>query len=95
MITENILGSEYINVPADNISRWCTSVFTWGAYTGQSKVSDMQSRNSKTKSFQNRRTEFGAKINLNEKKVRGGDASSYVNCAILNPPKQKNNINGL
>jgi hypothetical protein len=61
-IEENVPGSEYFNVPAENISSWCTSsrgtIFTWGADIEQRKASDIPSRNSETNNFQNGRAEF-------------------------------------
>jgi hypothetical protein len=69
MIKAGVPGSEYFNVPADNISSWCTSrkgtVFTWGADIEQSKVSDIPSRNSKTNNFQNGRAKFEIIIQFN------------------------------
>jgi hypothetical protein len=51
MIKEKILGSEYVNGPGNKISSWCTStrgtVFTGGAESEQSKVSDIPSSNLK------------------------------------------------
>jgi hypothetical protein len=70
-IKEYVVGSEYVNVPAYNISSWSIScrgtIFTWGADIEQSKVSDIPSRNSETDSFQNGRAEFETKVNLSKK----------------------------
>jgi hypothetical protein len=49
--------------------------------------SDILSRNSET-----RRTEFRTKVNLNKKECIE-DASLYIKCAILTPPKQENGSN--
>jgi hypothetical protein len=71
MIKDNVLCSEYVNVPGNNISSCCWSsrgtIFTRGADIEQTKVSDVPSRNSKTNNFQNRKTEFRTKLNLNKK----------------------------
>jgi hypothetical protein len=56
--------------------------------------SDIPNRNSETNKFQNRRAEFRTKVKLNKKRVHRGDASSYVKCAIVTPPKKENNSNG-
>jgi hypothetical protein len=68
-INRNRFYSTYVTVPANNISIWCTSNrgtdFTSGADTELSKVSDIPSRNSKSKSFQKWRREFKANVNLN------------------------------
>jgi hypothetical protein len=44
MVKVSVLGSEYVIVPANNISSWCISrrgtIFTWGADIVQSKFSD-------------------------------------------------------
>jgi hypothetical protein len=64
---ENVPGSEYVNVPANNISSWCTSsrrtIFRWGADIEQCKVSDNPRRNSET----NGRAEFQTEVNLSKK----------------------------
>jgi hypothetical protein len=71
MTEENVPGSKYVNVPADKISSWCTSsketIFTWGADTEQSELSDIPSRNSQNNNFQNRKAEFEPKVNLSKK----------------------------
>jgi hypothetical protein len=71
MTEENITESQYVNVPADNISSWCTSsrgeIFTRGSDIEQCKVCDIPSRDSETNNFQNRRAEFETKINLSKK----------------------------
>jgi hypothetical protein len=45
MIKVNVSRSEYVNVPANNISSWCISsrgtIFTWRADIEQCKVSDV------------------------------------------------------
>jgi hypothetical protein len=96
MIEENVPGSEFVNILANNISSWCTSsratIFTWGTDTEQCKVSDIPSRNSETSNFQNWRVDSETKLNLSKKEC---NASSYVECAILTPPEQENSSNGL
>jgi hypothetical protein len=71
MIKKNVSGCEYFNVPANNISIWCTScrgtIFTWGADSEQIKLLDIPSRDSKTNNFQTRRPELRAKANVNKK----------------------------
>jgi hypothetical protein len=71
MTEENVPGSNYVNVLADNISSRCTSsrgiIFKWGEYIEQSKVSEILSRNSETINFQNRRAEFEIKVILSKK----------------------------
>lgn len=62
MIKENSFSFEYVNVPADSISRG--TVFVRGADIEQSRVSDIPSRNYKTNSFQNRWAEFRTEVNL-------------------------------
>jgi hypothetical protein len=66
-MTENVPGSKYVNVFADNISSWCTSsremIFKRGTDIEQSKVSDIPSRNSETNNFQNRRADFETRVN--------------------------------
>jgi hypothetical protein len=68
---ENVPRSEHIIIPANSISRQCTScggtIFTGGADTEQSKIANTSRRNSETDSFQNRRAKFGSRINLSEK----------------------------
>jgi hypothetical protein len=71
MTEENVPGSEYVNVSANNISSWCTSsrgtIFTWAADSEQCKISVIPSRNSETNSFQNRRADFETKVNFSKK----------------------------
>jgi hypothetical protein len=62
MINRSSFGSKYISVPTNNISSRSASsrkaIFTGRADIEQSKVSDVPTRNSKTKSFPKIRTEF-------------------------------------
>jgi Leucine-rich repeat (LRR) protein len=71
MTQENIPGSEYVNVSANNISSWWTSsrgiILPRGADIDQCKISDIPSRNSETNNFQNRRANFETKVNLSKK----------------------------
>jgi hypothetical protein len=66
MTEENIPGSEYVNVSANNIGIGCTSsrgkIFTRGADIEHCKISDIPSRNSETNNFQNRRADFETKV---------------------------------
>jgi hypothetical protein len=70
-LRKTVFGSKYINVPANNISSWCTSsrgtIVIRGADIEQCNVSAALSRNPQTSSFKNRRTEF--RTNLNLKKI--------------------------
>jgi hypothetical protein len=76
----NVSGSEYVNVPADNISSWCTSsrgiIFTWRADIEQCKVSDIPSRNSETNNFQNNN-------NNNSNNDNNNDVSGLRNISLL------------
>jgi hypothetical protein len=69
MIKEKALGSEFVDALGNNISSWWTLAEEQLLYEKQklNKVSDTPSRNSKTNSFQNGRTEFRIKANLNMK----------------------------
>jgi hypothetical protein len=57
MTEENVPGSEYANVSANNISSWCTSsrgaIFAREADVEQCKVSDIPSRYSETNNNNN------------------------------------------
>jgi hypothetical protein len=71
MINVDLSGSEYVNVPADNISSACKSsrgtIFTLRADVEQCTVSDIPNRNSETNNFQNERAEFITKVDLSKK----------------------------
>jgi hypothetical protein len=72
MTEENIPGSEYINVSADNICSWCTSAEGQFLHEEQTlnnamQIFDIPSRNSETNNFQNRRADFQTKVNLSKK----------------------------
>jgi hypothetical protein len=68
---ENVPRYEHMIITADSISSRCTSyrgtIFTGGADTEQSKITNTPRRNSETNSFQNKRAKFGSRINLSEK----------------------------
>jgi hypothetical protein len=78
MIKRNSFVSKYVNVPTNSISKRSATnrtICTCKEYVEQRKVSDMPSINSKTNNFQNRRTEFIIKVNLNKEE-----------CISMTPP---------
>jgi hypothetical protein len=97
MTEENVPGSEYVNVSANNISSCCTSsrgtIFTWGADLEQCKISDIPSRNSETNNFQNRRADFETKVNLSKQDSIEA-MPPHTKSAILTSPEQENSSNG-
>jgi hypothetical protein len=89
MIQENVLVSEYVKVPGNNTSSWYVAE---GQFLHEKQI--LTKAKSQIYRAGIRRptiSERGQNIGL---RVRRGEASIYVKCAIFSPRKQENSSNG-